>query len=90
MSCTEYRRNPDIPFREEQDEIVLFSPKDGDLFVLNETAAFIWRKLETPQTLANLVDALLAEYEVTADKAGADVHDCLATMIENEWVLSEP
>ena len=89
MHHMRYTRNPNVSFRQEQEEIMLFSPRGSDLFVLNETAAFIWRKLEEPQTPAALVDALLAEYEVLPDVAETDVQDCLATMLENTWILSE-
>ena len=42
---------------------------------LNETGAFIWNKLaEKDCTEADLVDALLEEYELTREVAECDVH----------------
>ena len=42
---------------------------------LNETGAFLWNKLaEKDCTEADLVDALLEEYELTREVAERDVH----------------
>ena len=44
------------------------------MFILNELAAFIWDRLEAAETEQALVDAVVAEYEVTAAVAAEDVH----------------
>ena len=49
---------------------------DG-MLTLNETGALMWQKLEQGAEKADLVDALLAEYDVTADVAQADVEEFL-------------
>lgn len=42
---------------------------------LNETGAFLWKKLaESDCTEEDLVDALLSEYDVDRETAAADVH----------------
>lgn len=43
------------------------------MITLNETGAFLWKLLETEQTDKTLVAALLAEYDVTEERAVADV-----------------
>lgn len=43
------------------------------IITLNETGAVMWEKLKTECTQADLVAALLAEYDVTEDVATADV-----------------
>ena len=49
---------------------------------LNETGAFLWKLMaEKDCTEEELVDAILAEYEVAREVAAADVHrivECLA------------
>ena len=43
---------------------------------LNETGAFLWKKMtETDRTVDELVDALLAEYEVDRETATRDVEN---------------
>ena len=51
---------------------------------LNETGAFLWRALaERDMTEAELVDALLAEYDVAREIAERDVHRVTEVLREN-------
>lgn len=50
---------------------------------LNETGAFLWRALaERDMTEAELVDALLAEYDVSREIAERDVHRIVTALAE--------
>lgn len=52
------------------------------IITLNEVGAFLWKKLEQESTAAELVEAILSEYDVTADIAGADVERFVASLRE--------
>ena len=43
------------------------------LFILNELGAFLWDRLEAAETERELLDAILAEYDVTEDVAQKDL-----------------
>lgn len=43
------------------------------MITLNATGAYIWELLESEQTVQSLADALVARYQVSAEKASADV-----------------
>ena len=47
------------------------------LFVMNELGAFIWDLLPGVETETQICEAILAEYEVTAEEAAADVAEFL-------------
>ena len=47
----------------------------NSMITLNETGAFLWRKLEAGADVQALTDALISEYEVTAQQAAADIQD---------------
>lgn len=47
---------------------------------LSESAAFLWKKLQNDCTEEDLVDALLAEYDIDHETAVTDVHDLLQRM----------
>ena len=47
------------------------------LFVMNELGAFIWDLLPGVETETQICEAILAEYEVTAEEAAADVTEFL-------------
>lgn len=46
----------------------------------NETGAFLWEKLKTETTEAELVKALTAEYEVDEETAKADISEFLGKL----------
>ena len=52
------------------------------LITLNEVGAFLWQKMTTECTMDELVAALLAEYDVTAEIATADVERFVASLRE--------
>lgn len=53
---------------------------DGAI-VLNEISAFVWSKLESGASRNELVEYILAEYDVDADKAAADLDVLLEKLI---------
>ena len=53
------------------------------MITLNETAAFLWQEAEKGEfTVASLVEALLTEYEVSAEQAQADVTTTVQAWLE--------
>lgn len=52
------------------------------MITLNEVGAFLWQKMAADCTVTDLVDAILAEYDVTADVATADVERFVAALRE--------
>ena len=52
------------------------------IITLNEVGAFLWQKLTADCTVSELVEAILAEYDVTADIATADVERFVASLRE--------
>ena len=58
------------------EHVVLPSGDDLDLSVmttLNDTGKFIWEQLETETTVDKIVDAILAEYDISREDATAHV-----------------
>jgi hypothetical protein len=56
----------------------------GDLasiYSFNGTGTSIWKLLETPKTMADLVDAVAQEYDVERERVEKDVKDFLGEML---------
>jgi hypothetical protein len=64
-----------------QHELILLDPRNGQMFSLNETGRRIWHELpvESPRDLAVVLNA---EFDVTTERALADVQNILTAMIE--------
>ena len=58
----------------------------SSIFALNETAAFIWRKLDGERTLAQVRDAVVETFDVDAAAAWRDIADLIAELSERELV----
>lgn len=52
------------------------------LFILNELGAFLWDRLEAAESEADLLKAILEEYEVTREQAAADLQEFLEKLRE--------
>ena len=52
------------------------------LITVNEVGAFLWEKLQEEITEQELVQAVLAEYEVDADTAQKDVSEFLDYLVK--------
>jgi hypothetical protein len=67
--------------RDFDDETVILDLRTSIYLTSNPTATAIWHVLETGATRSEIVGALLAEFEVTPERAAADVdefvHDCI-------------
>lgn len=55
------------------DELVMMSLEQGAYFGLNSVAKDIWRALETPQSIDDIVNAMTREYNVSQSECLASV-----------------
>lgn len=58
------------------------------VIALSESGALLWEKLEQDATKDELVEALLAEYEVEREQAEADV-DAFVSELRSKGILEE-
>jgi hypothetical protein len=72
-SSSKLIRNPEMVFSEMDGEIVMMSIENSEYYGLDPVASRIWELLEQPATIEQLVEKLLAEYEVDYDTCLKDV-----------------
>ncbi len=65
---------------------ILMSPERDEFYDLNRTATRIWALLETPLTVAELSDRLIAAYDVEPDACRRQVIDLLNRLAERGMV----
>ncbi len=65
-------------------EVVILGLKDGLYFELNDVGARIWHLIQSPTSVAELVAALLEEYDVTREQCEADVCSIAAELIDRD------
>lgn len=69
-----------------EDEAAILHLKSGIYFGLNEVGAFIWRFIQQPRRVGEVLAAILAEYDVTPEQAQHDLQSLLANLREHDLV----
>lgn len=83
-------RNPDVEAAPLKDELLLYCSKTSKFFVMNDTAAFLWKKLESPASEEQLADGLRAAFTpVSAEQALEDVRRTVKEMLAHELIQTQ-
>ncbi len=75
-------RHNDMLSAEIGGEAIMMSIEKGAYFGLNPVATRIWDLIEQPKSIAELIQTITDEYEVSAEQAAEDVQAFVADMIE--------
>lgn len=75
-------RHPDMLSAEIGGEAVMMSIEKGAYFGLNPIATRIWDLIDQPRSIAELIETITAEYEVSDEQCAADVQEFVADMIK--------
>lgn len=78
--------NQDCPVREVGQGLVIMDPDGTATHALDEIGAFLWRLLDGHRSLGQVVDELVAGYDVDPERAAADVQDLLAQLLAADLV----
>ena len=81
-----YAKNPDFVQRHVAGECILVPihrllPDRNSIYVLNETGAEVWNRLDGRRTLRALVDAVHGEYEVEHARLYSDVTTLMTDLL---------
>lgn len=69
------------------DEAVVLSLRDGVYYGLNSVAARVWELVQEPQTVGEIREILMDEYEVDRESCTRDLLDLVDRL--REWKLVE-
>ena len=82
-----YRKSDSVVFRKIGDEFILVPIRQnvGDLdsiYTLNETAALIWELIDGQRCVQDILDQLVAKFDVSAQEAEQDLLEILSELKE--------
>jgi hypothetical protein len=69
--------------------IAIRGDRDAPMFALTPSGAMLWKRLADWATEEQLVELVLAQYDVTTDRAAADVEEFLEQLRELRALDSE-
>ncbi|MFA7173653.1 MAG: PqqD family protein [Kiritimatiellia bacterium] len=88
MENTHYTRAENVTLRDMAGEhfLIVLDIGESRMFNLNSMGLWFWEQLEVPQTKAELLAAMLAEYEVEREIAVAEINRFLAYLREHSLI----
>lgn len=78
---------PDQVSAELGEGAVVLDLKAGMYYELNTVGARVWTLIQKPQSLQSILDTLLAEYDVEAERCEADLGLLMEDMVERGLVV---
>ncbi|PYU61388.1 MAG: hypothetical protein DMG55_07870 [Acidobacteria bacterium] len=83
-----WQKNPDLAWREIDDETVIISPHDSVMHELNDTGSFLWKSIDGKKSAAELAELLVENYQVAPDVALSDAQALLEEMSSRKLVVT--
>jgi hypothetical protein len=83
---TVLQRNKDQLFTMIDDEVVMLNVKQEEYLNLNHHASYIWQKLETPHTFAELTEQLCKAFDVEKHVCVEDTYEFLTAFVEKNII----
>ena len=83
-----WQKNPDLAWREIDDETVIISPHDSVMHELNDTGSFLWKNIDGKKSAAELAELLVENYQVAPDIALSDAQALLEEMSSRKLVVT--
>ena len=83
------RRSDTAMARRVDDDLVILDIPSGKYFELNDVGALLWERLDGTQSVEDLIDVVLAEYDVDRETASKDVEDLLGELIRSGLVVKD-
>ncbi len=71
------RRKQNITFSSIDGEVILIHPNDGKYYSFNKVGSFIWNSMEHYITFDELIEFLMAHYEITKEQCEKEVFNFL-------------
>ncbi|MFA7486661.1 MAG: lasso peptide biosynthesis PqqD family chaperone [Lysobacteraceae bacterium] len=72
-SKTVYRRNADILAANVDDDLVMMSIRAGNYYNIGGVGTLVWELLSQPRSLDDLIDGVVADYDVERERCAADI-----------------
>lgn len=69
-----------------QGEAIILDIKSGAYYGLNQVGASIWNLIQSPKTIKEIQDTILAEYEVDAEVCKRDISVLLEDLAAKELI----
>ena len=70
------------------DEVIILGLDDNMYFGLSDTGARVWELVQSPRTVAEILDTIVAEYDVAPQRARADLDALLGDLLSRGLIAT--
>lgn len=84
-----YDKNKDFPWQSFENETIIIDPESNQSFELNELGTFIWNQLDGKKKVADIVEAIMREYETDDAQVLADLQALIESMQEAKLIIGK-
>jgi radical SAM protein with 4Fe4S-binding SPASM domain len=84
---TNFKRSEKITYREEDDVGLLCDPDTGSVNIINETAKFIWPRLNGEKTREDIIKEMLQEFDISDKKQAEEDFDKFISVLGRSGLL---
>lgn len=84
---TPLQAHDDVVARAVGDEMVLLDLQTGIYYTLNSVGATVWRGIEDALTATEILDRVVAEYDVDVATARADIDYILGELVQQSLLI---
>jgi coenzyme PQQ synthesis protein D (PqqD) len=81
------RRSPNSAFRVYDGQATIVLPDRAEVKVLNVVGSLVWERMDGARTVAEIVDAIVEEYDIAPDEARRDVLSFIEELRESGMVI---
>ena len=79
--------HPQVAARIIDGEAVIVLPQNSQVNVLNEVGTRIWELIDGTRSVGGIMEAIIAEYDVSAEQAEGDVNEFIQELIDNKMLV---
>ena len=79
-------KSPDAAHRTYDGQATIVLPSRAQVSVLNEIGSAVWERIDGRRTLADILDGILEEYDITREQALGDLEQFVSALREQGMV----
>ena len=84
-----FKTTDEVTWRDVNGELVVLKLTSGEYYTFNTIGRLTWMSLSEGKSVAETIDAIASEYEVSPEQAESDVHSFVDGLLTNDLLHKE-
>jgi Coenzyme PQQ synthesis protein D (PqqD) len=84
-----YKTTDEVTWRDVNGELVVLRLTSGEYYSFNSIGRLTWMNISEGKSIAEIVETIAAEYDVSHEQAESDVHGFVEGLLTNDLLYKE-